>query len=100
MKRKRHVPFSIGWDALGINVQLAFSILDEFVEAVPDVDALVGLKVIVDGLDDGLGALVHVMSYDFSHTSCRVPYVVEVERLVIAVKHVTLWEVLKAVGRE
>ena len=57
VKRKRHVPSSIGWDALGINVRLAFSVLDKLVEAIPGVVALVLGQVVVEGLVYGFDAL-------------------------------------------
>ena len=58
------MPFSIGWDALGINVQLAFSVLDEFVEAVPGVVVLMHLKIVVEGLVYGFDARLYRMTDD------------------------------------
>ena len=79
---------------------LVLSILDELVETVPGVAVFVGLKIVVEGIDNCLGALVHVMPDDFTHTPCRVPYVIEVEWLVIGVQQISLGEVLEAVGRK
>jgi hypothetical protein len=59
MERKENgvVPFSMGWDALGINVQLAFPVLDELVKAVPGVVVLMHLKIVVEGLANALRRL-------------------------------------------
>ncbi len=49
-EKKTALPFSIGWDALGINVRLAFSVLDKLVEAVPSVIGFVFGQVVLKGL--------------------------------------------------
>ena len=64
VKRKRHVPSSIGWDALGINVRLAFSVLNELVEAVPGVIVLVHGQVVVKSLVNGFNTLLDGMADD------------------------------------
>lgn len=46
----------MGWDALGINVQLAVPVLDELMEAISSVVIFVRLKVIVKNLVNGFDA--------------------------------------------
>jgi hypothetical protein len=52
-KKTASKPFSMGWDALSICVQLAVSVLDELVKAVPGVVALMYLQVVVEGSVNG-----------------------------------------------
>ena len=63
-KKTACVPSSIGWDALGITVRLAFSVLNELVEAVPGVIVLVHGQVVVKSLVNGFNTLLDGMAED------------------------------------
>ena len=63
-EKKTALPSSIGWDALGINVRLAFSVLDKLVEAVPGVVVLVLGQVVVKSLVNGFNTLLDGMADD------------------------------------
>ncbi len=97
VKRKRHVPSSIGWDALGINVRLAFSVLDELVEAIPGVVVLVFGQVVVEGLVNGFDVRLDRMTDDIRYTFGRFIDGFEVQRFIIAVQQISLGEVGEAV---
>ena len=56
------MPFSIGLDALGIMVQLAFSVLDKLVEAIPRVIGSVLGQVVVKGLVYGFDVGLYRMA--------------------------------------
>ena len=58
------MPFSMGWDALGINVQLAVPVLDELVKTVPGVVVLIHLKVVVESLINGFDVGFYRMADD------------------------------------
>lgn len=54
-KRQRR-QFSIGWDTLGINVQLIFLVLDKLVESISVIIVLVLGQVVVESLINGFNA--------------------------------------------
>lgn len=58
------MPSSIGWDALGITVQLAVSVLDKLVEAIPRVIGSVLGQVVVKGLVYGFDVGLYGMTDD------------------------------------
>lgn len=72
-KKTACVPSSIGWDALGINVRLAFSVLDELVEAIPGVVVLVLGQVVVEGLVNGFDVGFYRMADDICYTFGPLP---------------------------
>ena len=80
------MPSSIGWDALGINVQLAFSVLDELVEAIPRVIGSVLRQVVVKGLVYGFDVGLYWMTDYIRYTFGRFFDILKVERLVVAVE--------------
>ncbi len=62
-KRQRR-QFSMGWDALGIIVQLAVPVLDKLVEAIPSVVVFMLSQVVVEGLVNGFDVGLYRMAND------------------------------------
>ena len=100
-KKKKTAHAVLYWlGCISINVQLAFSVLDELVEAVPGVVVLMHLKIVVKGLVNGFDARLNGVADDIRYTFGRFFDILEIERFIITVQQISLGEVLKAVGRE
>ncbi len=54
----------MGWDALGIIVQLAVPVLDKLVEAIPSVVVFMLSQVVVEGLVNGFDVRLYRMAND------------------------------------
>lgn len=61
----------MGWDALGINVQLAVSVLDKLVEVIPSIVVFVLGQVVVEGLVNGFDASLDGVADDIGHALGR-----------------------------
>ena len=60
----------MGWDALGIIVQLAVPVLDELMEAVPGVVVFMLGQVVVEGLVNGFDVRLYRMTDDILNAFC------------------------------
>ena len=58
----------MGWDALGISVQLAVSVLDELVKAILCIIVLIHFKIVVEGLVNGFDTWLDSMTDDISNS--------------------------------
>ena len=58
----------MGWDALGISVQLAVSVLDELVKAMLGIIVLIHFKIVVEGLVNGFDTWLDSMTDDISYS--------------------------------
>ena len=69
-------------------------------DAIPGVIVFMLGQVVVEGLVNGFDGWLDRMTNDICYTFCCFLYILEIERLFIAVKKVSFGEVLKAVCRE
>ena len=81
-------------------IVVSLNILNKLVEAVPGVVVFVLGQVVVEGLVNGFDVGLYRMTNDIRYTfGCFIDGL-EVQRFIIAVKKVSLGEMLKAVGRK
>jgi len=81
-------------------MRLAFSVLDELMEAVPGVIRLMFGQVVVEGLVNSFNVGLYRMTDDIRYALGRFFDGLEIERLVVAVQQISFGEVLEAICRE